>query len=177
MAASVTIHSKTDMNKLFKYLFFSVLLMICSCSSRYLQELPDTDVPKEAETAILISSVNADSLFSVVQDSLIHHGYLIKQSNKQLFAISTRSRNIGNNKQMRMSFLIEPLDNRNSRMTVRAEWRSIPNPDSSKEKDAEDIEAMGWQGAQWSDPEASRKTFANLVKFIINLPHENITYN
>ena len=164
-------------SKLLIYAAFAVLLAGCG-SSRLQMKLPVDQIPEEAETAIVISSLNADQLFSNVQDSLIHSGYMIDQSNEQLYALSTRSRNMGNNKQMRMSFLIEPLKNQNSRMTVRAEWRSIPNPEElSDDQDASEIEMIGWQSAVWSDPIASKRAFGYLIKFIHKLPHENITYN
>lgn len=149
-----------------------------SCSSTRLQvEMPDTHIPSEAETAVFVSSLSADSLFDTVKDSLTHQGYLVDQSNKDLYAISTQSRNIGQNKQMRISFLIEPLKNDNSRMTVRAEWRSIPEPaEQSEDIDADEIQRIGWKSASWSDPKASKRAFAHLVKFIHTIPHETITY-
>lgn len=141
-------------------------------------DLPDDNIPEDAKIALLISNQSPDSLFKTVRDSLQRFGYLINQENRKLGAISTRSRNIGKKIQMRMSFLIEPIQGNDSRVTIRSEWRKPPNLNELKQdEDIENPEAIGWKVAEWKDPHESRKAFAHMVKFIHRLPGLRITYN
>jgi hypothetical protein len=155
-----------------------MIVLAVGCASHGLQmDVPEDNIPEDAEIAVVTTNMPSDSLFDVVIDSLKRGGYMIDQNNRKLQAITTISRNIGNKIQMRMSFLIESINQTSSRITVRAEWRKNLKVEREKMEEVENPEAIGWKVASWSEPRASRRAFAHMIRFIHRLPNDRISFN
>lgn len=154
-----------------------IVLGVGCASQRVQMDIPVDGIPEDAEIAVVTSNLQSDSLFSVTIDSLKRSGYLIDQNNRKLQAITTKSRNIGDKTQMRMSFLIEAVDQSSSRITVRTEWRHNVKEMKDRMEEAENPEAIGWKVASWPDPPSAQRAFAYMLRFIHRLPNDRISFN
>ncbi len=157
-------------------LFLIVLAGGCT-SQRLPMDVPEDNIPEDAEIAVVTAGMQSDALFDVVVDSLKRGGYMIDQNNRKLQAITTQSRNIDDETQMRMSFLIEPINQTSARITVRAEWRINKKEKQENMEEVDNPEAIGWRVASWSDPHPSQRAFAHMVQFIHRLPNDRISFN